>query len=896
MTKGFFDFADVELKFGKPEPKPKTKKTTTRQQKTRKPDLPPCEECGAYKSCQSPKMGPTGEGRTGILFLGEAQGRTEDREGQQFCGSAGQLFRKQVLRPIGYDLDKDFYKVNAVRCFTHDDKGNMRNPDNREVALCHPGTWGIIRDLNPKAVIVAGRVPLQSYMLTLNISGEKPSITQWADWNIPDRKLDCWVIPQFHPSYFQYGVNSRLLNIYKRKIAQAIKNALKPFPTLTREEDKVEGLTYTGDIISLLQQLYTDKPPWLTIDWETTGLKPFVEGHEIVTVGLSWNPEHGVAFPLTDEILPYLLRILKSSRIKKTAHNFKFEELWARIVLGTEIKKLDWCSQLAAHVLDDRHNITSLEFQSFVRYGVLGFKDETSSYMKTETANGFNRVKECPLDSLLLRNALDAMLAHRLALEQMKEMQQEPRLPSAYKFFHEGSLALLNCEIRGLRASEEIFKKAEETISDESKEVKERVMNSHYAQLWERKIGKELNPGSAPQLKKLLFDILNIEPLKRTEKGNPTLDKADIVEYSRILPQESLKSFLTDITHFRSSTKTESTYIKGIIREIVNDELHPFFHLHKVRTYRGSSSRPNLQNIPARDERMMNLVRSGMFPHKGQQLLEIDFGMHEVRIAATFSQDPELIRYCHDPSSDMHRDQTERVYLLPRDRINKAIRNLVKGAFVFAEFYGSWYKPCAEKLWKDSEELKLDDGMLLHDHLRDNGLTSLDIFSDHIKAEEGRFWTQFSVYAQWKEDWVKQYYKTGRVPLKYGFRRQGFLDRNQILNTPIQGTAFHILLWSLIELDKFLTKEELKSSLLGQIHDCVLLSVEPSELYRVVTMANWLMSEGALRAHPWCNVPLEVEFELADVDAPWSAKEKVKYTEFLNGKYAPTCYNNNEGG
>lgn len=881
--KGFFELEDVELTPTKPKRKA-TKRTST---KAKKPDLPPCEECGMYKTNKHPMMGITGEGRTGILFLSEAQGATEDERGYQLCGSAGQLLRNDVLAPLGYDLDVDFCKLNAVRCRPIGERGSNRSPTDREVALCHAGTWKRIREFKPKAIIIAGRVPLQSYMMTLDISGERPAISQWADWAIPDRTLGCWVIPQYHPSFFQYGMNSKLIEIYKLKMGVAIEKALRPFPDLTNEADKVECLYQQGDIISLLDNLVENKPPLLTLDWETTGLKPFAPDHEIVTCALAWNPEHGVSFPVTPEVVPALLRVIKEKSIGKTAHNFKFEELWARIILGTEIANWRWCSQLASHVLDDRHGITSLEFQAFVRYGVVGFKDETSPYMKTETANGVNRVKECPIDKLLLRNALDAMLAHRLALDQMAEMQLESKLPKAYEFFHEGSLALLDCEITGFRASSEVFQEAFTTISEESKAAKARVMDSHYARLWEKKTGVPLNPGSAPQLKTLLFDYVGIEPRKKSAKGNPTLDKEDIEEFSRTLPQQSLRSFLIDVTRLRSATKTESTYIKGIIREIYKETLHPFFHLHRVRTYRGSSSRPNLQNIPARDERMTQLVRSGMFPHHGQQLLEIDFGMHEVRIAATFTQDPELIRYCKDPTSDMHRDQTERVYLLPRDQITKAVRNLVKGAFVFAQLYGSWYRPCAEKLWKDGEQLLLADGSSLREHLMNQKLTSLDVFTEHIQAEENRFWKQFSTYAKWKEKWVARYYKTGRVPLKYGFRRQGYLARNEILNTPIQGTAFHILLWSLIELSKFLKKDRLSSVILGQIHDCILLSVQPEELHRVVTMANWIMSERALQVHSWCNVPLEVEFELCDIDAPWSTKKKVPYTEFLDGKYAP---------
>jgi hypothetical protein len=278
---------------------------------------------------------------------------------------------------------------------------------------------------------------------------------------------------------------------------------------------------------------------------------------------------------------------------------------------------------------------------------------------------------------------------------------------------------------------------------------------------------------------------------------------------------------------------------------------------------------------------MMTLVRSGFLPHLGQQLLEVDFSQHEVRIATTFTQDPELIHYCSNPSSDMHTDQTERIFLLPKELISKSVRNCIKGNFVFAEFYGSWYDPCATKMWKESDELFLADGTCLRDYLHSVGFSNLESFVDHVKAEETRFWNKFSVYAQWKEQWVRKFYDTGKVPLKHGFRRQGFLDRNQILNTAIQGTAFHLLLWSLIELNKIAKKEEWKTQIIGQIHDCILFSVEPSELRHVTEQTHYITVEAIKKPHPWLNVPLDIEFELCGINEPWATKKKISLENIL---------------
>jgi len=883
----FFDYEEeTKLKVKRTVSKMSSSSTpTVRRAKVVKETLPPCEECGLYKTCRSPKMGVTGEGRTGILFLAEAAGSTEDKLGYQLCGQAGQLFRDEIITPLGYDLDADFYKCNVVRCRPISETGSNRTPTDREIALCHGETWQLIKDRRPKAIILTGRVPLQSYLLDIEIGGEQPAISRWADWCIPDRDLKCWVIPQYHPSFFQYGSNKKLLKIYRQKMEVAIGNSLKPFPELTREEDKIRCIFSPEEAIQVLETILRDKPPLLTLDWETTGLKPYKTGHKIVAVGLSWNPEQGVSFPMFPEIVPLLRMILKNLDIKKTAHNFKFEELWARQILETSIKGWKWCSQLATHVLDDRHGIKSLAFQTFVRYGIAGFKDETSPFMKSETSNDLNNIEACPIDKLLLRNGLDAMFAHRLALDQMEELKQIKGLTGAYNLFHEGSLAFLDSEITGIRTSMAYFTEVQKGMEDECKVAKENIMNSHYAKLWEKETGVKLNPTSPDQLKKLLFNTLGVKPLKYTAKKNPSLDKADIDELAKTVSQKSLRTFLKNITILRTSTKTESTYVRGLMKEIYDDTIHPFFHLDSVRSYRSSSQNPNFQNIPVRNERMMLLVRNGIFPHPGQQLLEVDFGMHEVRVAACFTQDPELIHYCEDPTSDMHRDQTERIFLLQKDRINKPIRNLVKGGFVFAQFYGSWYAPCAENLWKWSDDLTLEDGMPIHTHLKSKGISTLDDFSLHVRAEEDHFWKKFSVYTQWKEKWVNKYYETGKVLLKHGFRRQGFLDRNQILNTAIQGTAFHLLLWSFIELMKIARKEDWKSRIIAQIHDCILFSVAPSELQHVSKLTHYITTAAIKKPHPWLNVPLDVEYELSGIDQPWAAKEKISLDKILLENY-----------
>jgi uracil-DNA glycosylase len=77
--------------------------------------LPKCGACALYKTCNSPKMEPTGDGRKRILIIGEAPGRTEDDEGRQFCGESGRLLEEK-LSMFGINMRKDCWLENAIRC------------------------------------------------------------------------------------------------------------------------------------------------------------------------------------------------------------------------------------------------------------------------------------------------------------------------------------------------------------------------------------------------------------------------------------------------------------------------------------------------------------------------------------------------------------------------------------------------------------------------------------------------------------------------------------------------------------------------------------------------------------------------------------------------------------
>lgn len=108
-----------------------------------------------------------------------------------------------------------------------------------------------------------------------------------------------------------------------------------------------------------------------------------------------------------------------------------------------------------------------------------------------------------------------------------------------------------------------------------------------------------------------------------------------------------------------------------------------------------------------------------------------------------------------------------------------------------------------------------------------------------------------------------------------GFRLDGVYRRNEVLNYPIQGSAFHCLLWSLIEIQKELDRQRMKTLLVGQIHDSILGDSPPEELDDFLSLSEEVMTKRLLKEWKWINVPLKVEAEVSGVDESWFNKKVV---------------------
>ncbi|HEX9934050.1 MAG TPA: DNA polymerase, partial [bacterium] len=328
--------------------------------------------------------------------------------------------------------------------------------------------------------------------------------------------------------------------------------------------------------------------------------------------------------------------------------------------------------------------------------------------------------------------------------------------------------------------------------------------------------------------------------------------------------------FVDLVLRWKKFQKVRDTYLLDWQRESVDSVIHPLYNLYSVDTYRSSSSAPNGQNVPKRDPEQAKPLRELIRPSSGRRLTEYDYKGAEVCTSVCYNHDPALKRYVEDASTDMHRDQAMELFFRPlewykeKGPVATLERYYAKNGFVFAEFYGDYFGKIAPNIWtRLPRETK--------EHLKSNGIRGLRDFTAHVEDVENDFWTKkFPVYDEWKDKAVKDFQKLGYVDLYTGFRCWGPMERNKIINYPIQGTAFHLLLWTFVNVWREIKRRGMKSRLIGQIHDAIVADVDPAEeawMDRLV----WEYGTQKIREHwSWIIVPLGIEKSRSEIDGSWA--------------------------
>jgi len=364
--------------------------------------------------------------------------------------------------------------------------------------------------------------------------------------------------------------------------------------------------------------------------------------------------------------------------------------------------------------------------------------------------------------------------------------------------------ALFRMEQAGIRIDTAVLDGLSQRFATEIGQLSERIFSL---------AGHSFNINSPKQLGDVLFNEMKLPAPPARGKSKSISTAQDVLEHlaeTHDMPRLVLE--------FRQISKLKSTYVDSLpLLADVEARVHTTFQSAATATGRLSSVNPNLQNIPVRTE-LGREIRAAFIAAPGMQLLSADYSQIELRLLAHFSEDP-LLLHAYTAGEDIHTLTASEVFGVPAERMDKDTRNRAK-AVNFGIVYG----------------------------ISAFGLAAqLGIPQAEARAYIDRYFARYQGVHAFIEKTLRDARSNGYVRTLFGRLRpipdiesrnpnqRGFAERTAV-NTPLQGTAADLIKLAMIALDSKFTERGLKTRMLLQVHDELLLEVPPEEAAEVETL------------------------------------------------------------
>ena len=384
---------------------------------------------------------------------------------------------------------------------------------------------------------------------------------------------------------------------------------------------------------------------------------------------------------------------------------------------------------------------------------------------------------------------------------------------------------LFDMEQNGIRVEADALKQYGDQLAGKIAELEKEIYEE---------AGETFNINSPKQLGVVLFENMKLPGGRKTKTGYSTA--ADVLE--KLAPEHPV---VAKILEYRLYTKLKSTYADGLANYIQDDgRIHGKFNQTITATGRISSTEPNLQNIPVRME-LGRLIRKVFIPEEGYRFVDADYSQIELRVLAHCSGDEHLIQ-AYKEQSDIHRITASQVFHIPFDEVTPQQRRNAK-AVNFGIVYGISSFGLSQDLSITRKEAAkyIDDYFATYPGIK----TFLDHAVTHAK-EEGYVLTLFG--------------RRRPVPelSSSNFMQRSFGER-VAMNSPIQGAAADIIKIAMIRVNQRLKDQKMKSRLVLQVHDELLIEAYEPELDEVQNILKEEMEHAAE-----LKVPLEIDMHTGD--------------------------------
>ena len=590
------------------------------------------------------------------------------------------------------------------------------------------------------------------------------------------------------------------INHYQATPALAQDNSEEALPAIQIDRSRYETLLTEADLNRWVEKLNQAK--LFALDTETDNLDYMAAN----LVGISFALENGEAAYLPLQLdylgapktlekttaLTLLKPVLENPAIQKVGQNFKYDlTIFARN--GIDVQGVAFDTMLESYVLNStgRHNMDDLA-KRYLGHQTISFEEIAG---KGKNQLTFNQI---PLEQAAEYAAEDADVTMKLQQVLWEKLSKEPTLEKLFKEMELPLLGVLSrMERRGvLIDSDALFLQSNE-IANRLSELEEQAYVL---------AGQPFNLASTKQLQEILFDKLGLPVIQKTPKGAPSTNEEVLEElaFSHELPKV--------LVEHRGLSKLKSTYTDKL-PQMVNPQtgrVHTSYHQAVTATGRLSSSDPNLQNIPIRNEEGRR-IRQAFIAREGFTVVAADYSQIELRIMAHLSQDQGLIN-AFTQGKDIHRSTAAEIFGVALDEVTSEQRRNAK-AINFGLIYGMSAFGLSRQLGIGRADAQ--SYMDLYFKRYPGVQTFMHDIREKAKAQ-GYVETLFG----------RRLYLPD-INSSNGMRRKA--AERVAINAPMQGTAADIIKRAMIQLDQKLQNDP-DIAMIMQVHDELVFEVRSEKV------------------------------------------------------------------
>jgi len=566
-----------------------------------------------------------------------------------------------------------------------------------------------------------------------------------------------------------------------------------------------------------------------SFDTETTN----IDANLAELVGLVFSYEEGVAYyvPIPEEITEAksicaeFKNVLEDPKREIVGQNVKYDALimkWYDVELNG-----NYFDTMIAHYLcepDLRHKLDYLA-EAYLDYKMIPITDVIGKAGKNQLT-----MRDVDIEKAKEYAGEDADMTMRLKAP-FTEMMKENEIMDLYKTLEAPLIKVLtDVEYEGVRINKEFLEEYSVKLGGMIEGIKKEIYEM---------AGVDFNIGSPKQVGQVLFEKMEIPYRWKKTKSNQY--STDVEKLTELAPNHDI---VNKILTYRKYSKLKSTYVDALPLMInpKTNRIHSNFNQARAATGRLSSDKPNLQNIPIRDEAGKEIRKAFEPRDKDHILLAADYSQIELRLIAEISKDETMLD-AFIKGNDFHRATAAKVYDTPYDEVTDDQRRNAK-TVNFSITYGAGATNLSKQLGIKRTE-------------------ATELISEYFK--------QFSGLKQYMDDTIEYARENGYVKTLMGRRRnlRDINSRNGLtrsnaermaINTPIQGTAADMIKVAMINIHKVMTEKGYKSKMILQVHDELVFDVYKPELEEIKELVERLMKN----AIPGLKVPILVGMDTGE--------------------------------